>query len=613
MAERDKRGIQCQDRLDIEFDNLCYYPPGKKVKSSTQTPILRYVKGKFNSGRLTAILGPSGAGKTSLLNVLTGFKINGVSGSVKVNGKERNVSKFRKLSCYIKQDFAMLALLTTKETMMFAADLKLDSSISKEQKKIIVNQILEILGLEKTVNTLVGKLSGGEKKRLSIGVELLTNPPVMFFDEPTSGLDSLSALQITSHLKSLAEEGRTVVCTIHQPSSQLFEMFDDVYVLSEGQCIYNGPNKSLTDNLKEEGFHCPTFYNRADFAIEIASGQRGDKSKLIDKFKNSEVDTEYQQDGGNEEATRLNLLEPHPPQKLKETVIIIERDVHVTPSYPQPLWSQFLILTRRLLLCTLRDKFCVWLRVLTHIGTGLLIGSLYYGIGNDASKVFNNVSCLFFFVNLLFMCNSAPPVAQIPSETSVVLHEHLNNWYSLKAYFISKLISDIPLQMICPTLLVITGYFTTGQPTDGLRLLQFWTVCLLISVVGHHFGLTIGALISSLEMGVFLICISAFILMIFSGFFAVIRDVPVLLKWLTYVSCYRYAFEGVMQCVYGYNRPDMYCPDIYCYFKSPLKFLDQFDMVDAVYQYDILALIVWILILQVSLFLALKWKVHTLQ
>ncbi|XP_069686845.1 ATP-binding cassette sub-family G member 1-like isoform X2 [Periplaneta americana] len=554
MAERDKRGIQCQDRLDIEFDNLCYYPPGKKVKSSTQTPILRYVKGKFNSGRLTAILGPSGAGKTSLLNVLTGFKINGVSGSVKVNGKERNVSKFRKLSCYIKQDFAMLALLTTKETMMFAADLKLDSSISKEQKKIIVNQILEILGLEKTVNTLVGKLSGGEKKRLSIGVELLTNPPVMFFDEPTSGLDSLSALQITSHLKSLAEEGRTVVCTIHQPSSQLFEMFDDVYVLSEGQCIYNGPNKSLTDNLKEEGFHCPTFYNRADFAIEIASGQRGDKSKLIDKFKNSEVDTEYQQDGGNEEATRLNLLEPHPPQKLKETVIIIERDVHVTPSYPQPLWSQFLILTRRLLLCTLRDK----VRKMEYV-------SLLPGI----------------------------------KMVLIILKEYR---LSLNFY-----------QMICPTLLVITGYFTTGQPTDGLRLLQFWTVCLLISVVGHHFGLTIGALISSLEMGVFLICISAFILMIFSGFFAVIRDVPVLLKWLTYVSCYRYAFEGVMQCVYGYNRPDMYCPDIYCYFKSPLKFLDQFDMVDAVYQYDILALIVWILILQVSLFLALKWKVHTLQ
>ncbi|KAJ4427771.1 hypothetical protein ANN_25424, partial [Periplaneta americana] len=129
----------------------------------------------------------------------------------------------------------------------------------------LINKILDLLGLRKAEDTSVGKLSGGEKKRLSIGVELITNPPVMFFDEPTSGLDSSSSLQVISHLKSLAQGGRTVVCTIHQPSSRLFEMFDDLYILAEGQCLYNGPVREMTAVFEEAGFPCPEHHNRADF------------------------------------------------------------------------------------------------------------------------------------------------------------------------------------------------------------------------------------------------------------------------------------------------------------------------------------------------------------
>ncbi|KAJ4429958.1 hypothetical protein ANN_22162 [Periplaneta americana] len=273
-------------------------------------------------------------------------------------------------------------------------------------------------------------------------------------------------------------------------------MFDDVYVLSEGQCIYNGPNDSLTKNLEEEGFHCPIFYNRADFgeqkrlwsvpgicgitsliwgrslsvpeciagsisssplrAIEIASGQRGDKSKLIDKFNSKEVDIECQQEGDSVESKYLLLMHItsrlNPPQlstahNIKETAIVIEKDVHVASSYPQPLWRQFLILTKRSLLCTLRDKLCVWVRIVTHLVIGLLLGAVYYNIGNDASKVLSNVSCLFFFVLFLFSCNAMPGIMKIPFEIPVVLHEVLNNWYSLKAYFMSKLVADIPVQV----------------------------------------------------------------------------------------------------------------------------------------------------------------------
>lgn len=145
---------------------------------------------------------------------------------------------------------------------------------------------MQLLGLEKCLNNYVEKLSGGEKKRVSIGEELITNPPIMIFDEPTSGLDSVSTVQVVTHLKDLAHSGRTVICVIHQPSSYVLQLFDDVYLLSEGQCIYNGPVGDIVFTFEEAGFPCPQYYNRADFILEVASKQRnGNLDMLISKAR----------------------------------------------------------------------------------------------------------------------------------------------------------------------------------------------------------------------------------------------------------------------------------------------------------------------------------------
>ncbi|PNF43079.1 ATP-binding cassette sub-family G member 4 [Cryptotermes secundus] len=616
MIDRHETGRNkiedCEERLNIEFNNLCYYPSGKKVRTLTQKPILKNICGRFLSGRLTALVGPSGAGKTSLINVLSGFITTGVTGSVKINGRDRNVQKFRKKLCYITQEFAILHLLTTRETLMIAADLKLNADIGKLKKNEMVNEILALLGLEKVMNTPVGKLSGGEKKRLSIGLELLTNPPVMFFDEPTSGLDSFSSLQVISHLKSLAEGGRTVVCSIHQPSSRLFQMFDDMYLIAEGQCLYNGPISDLTSVFKEAGFLCPNFYNRADFAIEVASGQRGNNTdKLIAKFNSEESGPlEYEQNGDNEETTILQSA-----SNKNGTVIQVctENEVSIKTSYPQPMWKQFQILLRRSVLCTLRDKLTVQLRVITHFVVGLLLGAVYYDVGNDASKALSNAGCIFFFMMFLFFANAMPSVIAIPLETSVVLREHLNNWYSLKAYFFSKLIADIPLQILCPTIFLLPGYFLTSQPYDGTRFLQFWAICFVMTIISHNFGLAAGAVINPLEISMFMVPASNIPLVLFSGFFLKLQDVANWLRWLTYVSYYRYSYEGAMLCLYGYNRSALKCSEPYCYFKSPLKFLQETDMVGGIYEFDLLALMIWAVILQLSVLLALKYRINSLQ
>lgn len=273
-------------KVDLAFSDLTYTVRQNK----TSKVILKAVSGQIRSGELTAIMGPSGAGKSTLLNILTGYKTTGMEGSIMMNESERNLSQFRKLSAYIMQDNQLHANLTVDEAMVVAAKLKIGDKSSMEKEEII-NEILDTLGLLDHRKTMTSGLSGGQKKRLSIALELVSNPPIMFFDEPTSGLDSSSCFQCISLLKTLARGGRTIICTIHQPSARLFEMFDQLYTLADGQCVYQGSTKQLVPFLATLGLQCPSYHNPASFIIEVACGEYGDNThKLVNAIANGQND-----------------------------------------------------------------------------------------------------------------------------------------------------------------------------------------------------------------------------------------------------------------------------------------------------------------------------------
>ncbi|CAH0702592.1 unnamed protein product [Spodoptera exigua] len=650
--------------VDLAFTDLTYkVQEGRKSNVKT---ILKSVSGRLRSGELTAIMGPSGAGKSTLLNILTGYKTSGMEGSITVNGMERNLSSFRKLSCYIMQDNQLHGNLTVEEAMAVATALKLPSATTSADKEEVIHEILETLGLSEHHKTMTSNLSGGQKKRLSIALELVNNPPIMFFDEPTSGLDSSSCFQCISLLKTLARGGRTIICTIHQPSARLFEMFDHLYTLADGQCVYQGSTGRLVEWLGSLSLQCPSYHNPASFIIEVSCGEYGDNTgklvRAIDNGKNdirngmpfpeskvpdynnkkameeslnkewnkndlSQVQEKFR-DGNNATNGNGNLqngiLQYAASEIAKGEPLVVQMDSEKQDNvdvallggegsprrYATSELTQFWVVLKRTLLFSRRDWTLMYLRLFAHILVGFLIGALYYDIGDDGSKVLSNLGFLFFNMLFLMYTSMTITILSFPLEMPVLVKEHFNRWYSLRSYYLAITVSDIPFQAIFCVIYVVIVYLLTSQPPVWFRFAMFLSSCLLISFVAQSVGLVVGAAMN-VQNGVFLAPVMSVPFLLFSGFFVSFNAIPVYLRWITYLSYIRYGFEGTALATYSFDRPKLKCHQTYCHFKNPETTLEELDMLNADFTLDIAALCLIFLVLRISAFLFLRWKLKS--
>ncbi|EFX86599.1 ABC protein, subfamily ABCG [Daphnia pulex] len=609
LETTETRKYRARTSLDIKFRDLSYtVGEGKNCKQ-----ILHEICGVFKSGQLSAILGPSGAGKSSLMNILAGLKKSGILGRVEVNGTERDFKKFRKQAAYITQQDYLLSDLTVDEYMTVAAHLKLGNNVSVKEKKSTIEQILKTLGLTRAQQTRVKCLSGGERKRLSIALELIDNPAILFLDEPTSGLDSSSSLQCIDLLRNIALSGRTVIATIHQPSSRLLDYFHHLYIVTSGSCMYQGPVESLVPYLQSMNLKCPNYYNPADFAIDVASGEFGDVlPKLISEIGNGR---RILRKCPSSSPTSTAAFFTHDATFCYDEDANLGRQAETGAGikqrfmYTAPFHTQVTILLLRALTTIWREKILTRMRFVLHVFVAVLMGLLYWQVGDDAAFIFNNAGMIFFNQIFILYVALVPTILTFTLERKVLVREYLNNWYSLKAYYLAKTLADIPFQIILPLVYMVIVYFMTGQPIDFERFSMLSVITIWISLIGQGFGLFFGA-IFSIDVATFIAPIAAIPFLLLSGFFVHLNHIPSNLRWLTYFSVLRYGFEGSMLSVYDNNRTSLACSDSFCHFRYPQKFLQYFGFAQSSYYFNVVGLLIMFLVIRVAGYFALRYKLR---
>ncbi|CAG9854168.1 unnamed protein product [Phyllotreta striolata] len=576
MMELDalSRNVRVNDDFEhIEFQNVTYE---RKVKKAVKK-IIDGVSGKFYSGQLSAIMGPSGAGKTSLLNILTGYQVTGISGTIKCSSPTKSKSghlEYTKKSCYILQDDNLPNLFTVYECMMMACNLKI-ANLTSKSKEFLINDILNNLSLNKAKNTRVQSLSGGQKKRLSVALELIDNPPIMFLDEPTTGLDSSSTRQCVEMLKKLALGGRIIICTIHQPNAKLYEMFDQIYMMAKGRCVFQGASTNTVPFLSSVGLNCPQYHNPADFIMEVVSGEYGDYTDTLEK------------------AAQEDKWKYVPTIRMKDTRDRIHDDIvyidQINNTVDTPSeWSRFLILLKRGAVQLYRDWTISQLKLVLHLLIGLFLGVTFQNCGRDAAKVFSNLGFLLCSLVYLSYTSMLPAVLKFPTELSILKKENFNNWYKLTTYYAAFMIFDIPQQVLFSFVYCVSSYFISDQPMELIRFLRVFLILIMACLSASGFGLILGTLTDPIN-GIFFGAVTLAMMLCVGGFLIIFTHMSSVMYLLTYVSFISFSLEGLMQAVYGYHRGPLFCSEDedYCQYLSPEMVLKDMGMSKQNYWVDI--------------------------
>ncbi|XP_047001501.1 ATP-binding cassette sub-family G member 1-like [Schistocerca americana] len=584
-------------RLDIDFTDITY-----AVGARGQKTILHGVTGRFRSGQLTAIMGSSGAGKSSLMDILTGNRLRGVTGSVLVNGKPRDLASFRRLSCYVMQEDLLQPHLTLVEAMVVAARLKLGKQLTEFQKKAVVDEVLNVLGLSECRDTFTDKLSGGQRKRFSIAQELVSNPSVIFLDEPTTGLDQLACSQCLRVLKMLARDGCNVICSIHQPSASIFKQFDAVYLMTRGRCAYQGTALQLVPFLASLEFHCPTTYNPADYVIEILHECTDETANTISSaVQNGKCFIQEPSDKKLDSFIAHRLCIPW------ETDAGGIKTLKYTTT---PFCNQFWILFQRMILQYVRNKSLLLTMLATYLTTGLTTGMVFLHSGNRGDSALVHLNFMATSLVMACCCQILPPAILYPFELKLVKREYQNGWYSLNSYFAAVFISKLICMHAWTLVFVPLSYLLSSQPLEWYRFLMYSLLFFLVSIISESYGLLIGTVFRPQIGAVIGPCVISPVVALWQYNLGVYHKISLFMKIVTNMSFIRLGMIGMIIAMMRDRKP-MDCDVMFCPFQYPHVILRMLNAEEESITVQILGLFGMFVVLRVIWYLVIRLRLSS--
>ena len=489
--------------------------------------------------------------------------------------------QLKRISAFLTQEDHLHAFLTVKETLTVAAQFYLPSIMTNMEKEEIINQLLEELGLIQVQDTLIGNdryrgISGGERKRVAVGIELLCDPSLLFLDEPTSVLDSFQARALINTMKNLAvNTGRTIVLVIHQPCSSVFAMFDNLILLAQGKCIYSGRAQEAISYFSDLGFPLPSMYNPADFLLDLVAFDTRSKDVRKEttarinflghqyKERSKQVKTASNNDTITKRGNAVDILDQTNKSKECETTQPLKQSnqkQNISQYYfnlpkrgKMSSWvTQFGILFKRSFKDNIRDTQSNVFKLLFGGIMGIVVGLLYSDLGPDHTSFYDRKGHLFFISINQVVTLIGSYCGTFPKERKLVEKERNSNAYHISAYFIAKVLSELPFSLIGPLSLAITAYVCSdlGELETGKSyLISFLTYLLIVFLecfAALGFALFISSMAPSSELATLIQTPIIVVMFLTSGFYIGVTSLPKGARWLADISIMRWAFQAML-------------------------------------------------------------------
>ncbi|XP_078061052.1 broad substrate specificity ATP-binding cassette transporter ABCG2 isoform X2 [Mustelus asterias] len=517
----------------VSFHDICYSVKVKSglpcIRKTKVKEILRDVNGIMGPG-MNAILGPTGSGKSSLLDILAGRKDpSGLKGQVLIDGALQP-SNFKCISGYVVQDDVVMGTLTVRENFQFSAALRLPRSIRNREKNERIGQVIKELGLTKVADSKVGTMfirgvSGGERKRTNIGMELIIDPSVLFLDEPTTGLDASTALAVLMLLQRMSRKGKTIIFSIHQPRYSIFKLFGSMTLLASGRLVFHGPASEALDYFSGIGYSCEPFNNPADFFLDIINGDSTavNMNKVVDLDPEMALDASDVKKGTTiaeklaEEYSKsyyysemISELKKLSSGKVGNSVSVAQSITYTTSFFHQLKW-----VTKRSFKNLLRNPQASIAQVLVTLVLGLIVGAIFFGVQDNLTGIQNR-------------------------------HEYISGYYRVSSYFIAKLFVDlIPMRAVPAIVLTITTYFLIGLKLQPAAFFIAMLTLIQVSVTAASLGLAVATGQDIVAVANLTITVVFVLMIIFSGLLVNLPSVVNWLSWLKYLSIPRYGLSAL--------------------------------------------------------------------